>query len=61
MILYIHERRGGVLRKVIDMRIEVVANKGNEVVYKKFDNEMNALIFEWELKMSGYNTKVVRN
>lgn len=47
--------------EVTDMRIEIVANKGTDTIYFKTLNEVEALIKEWELRMSGYTTKVVRN
>lgn len=45
------------------MRIEVLARKENETVtvYRNFDNEVSATIFEWEMRMQGYKTKVVDN
>lgn len=43
------------------MRIEIIARKENETVYRKFDNEVFATIFEWEMRMKGYKTKVVCN
>lgn len=45
------------------MRIEVLARKENETVtvYRKFDNEVSATIFEWEMRMLGYKTKAVKN
>lgn len=43
-------------------RFEVVANKGTDVVYKNCrDNEMNAILFDWELRMRGYESKIVKN
>ena len=49
--------------KVKDMRIEVLARKENETVtvYRKFDNEVSATIFEWEMRMNGYKTRVIVN
>ena len=45
------------------MRIEVLARKENETVtvYRKFDNEVSATIFEWKMRMKGYKTRVVVN
>lgn len=43
------------------MRYEVVANKGNDVVYIKSYNEIEITIKEWELRLSGYKTKVIIN
>ena len=45
------------------MTIEILARKENETftVYRKFDNELSATIFEWEMRMKGYKTKVVCN
>ena len=40
-------------------RFEIVAHKGSDVVYRKTFNEVEATIIEWELKKSGYETKVV--
>ena len=49
--------------EVKDMRIEVLARKENETatVYRKFYNEVSATIFEWEMRMKGYKTRVVVN
>lgn len=43
------------------MRYELIANKGNDVVYKKTYNLVEAQIIEWELRMTGYKTKIVIN
>ena len=43
------------------MRYEIVANKGNDVVYIKTYNEIEATIKEWELRLSGYTTKLIIN
>ena len=45
------------------MRIEVLARKENETftVYRKFYNEVSATIFEWEMRMKGYKTRMVVN
>lgn len=43
-------------------RFEIVANKGNDTVYKNCkDNEVEAILIDWELRMKGYNTKIVKN
>ena len=42
-------------------RFEVVANKGKDIFYRNCkDNEMDAILIEWELRMKGYNTKLVK-
>ena len=45
------------------MRIDVLARKENETVtiYKVFYNVIDAMIFEWEIRMQGYITRVVTN
>ena len=45
------------------MRIEVLARKENETVtvYKVFNNELDAVFYDWEMRMQGYKTKVVKN
>ena len=45
------------------MRIDVLARKENETttIYKVFDNVMDAMFFEWEMRMKGYKTRVVVN
>lgn len=45
------------------MRIDVLARKENETttIYKVFDNVMDAVFFEWEMRMQGYKTRVVTN
>lgn len=45
------------------MRIEVLARKENETttIYKVFNNVMDAMFFEWEMRMGGYKTRVVGN
>ena len=45
------------------MRIDVLARKENETttIYKVFDNVIDAMIFEWEIRMKGYITRVVTN
>jgi len=43
------------------MRYEIVANKGNDVVYIKTFNEIEATIKEWELRLRGYKTKLIIN
>lgn len=43
------------------MRIEIVANKEKDTVYIKTYNEIEAQIKEWELRMNGYTTKVIKN
>lgn len=40
-------------------RYEVVASKGKQVIYKKSFNPVEAQITEWDLKMSGYKTRLV--
>lgn len=44
------------------MRIEVLARKENETVtvYRKFNNEMDALFYDWEMRMKGYNTRIIK-
>lgn len=42
------------------MRFDIVANKGKDVVYKTTYSEVEAIIIEWELRMSGYKTRVVK-
>lgn len=39
-------------------RYEITAHKGNDLVYKKTFNKVEAVITEWELRMSGYKTKM---
>ena len=53
-------RKGVEVRK---MRIDVLARKENETVtiYKVFYNVIDAMIFEWEIRMQGYITRVVTN
>lgn len=42
-------------------RFEVVANKGNDVIYKNCkENEMMAVLLDWELRMKGYESKIVK-
>lgn len=41
------------------MRYEITAHKDKDVVYKKFSSETEARIAEWELRMSGYKTKII--
>ena len=45
------------------MRIDVLARKENETttIYKVFYNVMDAMFFEWEMRMKSYKTKVVCN
>lgn len=44
------------------MRIDILARKENETtIYKVFDNVMDAMFFEWEMRMQGYKTKGVTN
>ena len=43
-------------------RFEVVANKGTDVIYKNCkDNEMEAVLIDWELRMKGYKAMIVKN
>jgi len=42
-------------------RFEVVAHKGNDVVYKNFrEDELSAVLLDWELRMKGYESKIVK-
>lgn len=45
------------------MRIDILARKENETttIYKVFNNELDAMLFDWEMRMQGYKTKVVKN
>ena len=45
-----------------DMRIEVLARKENETttIYRKFDNELDAMMFDWEMRMQGYTTRIIK-
>ena len=45
------------------MRIDVLARKENETttIYKVFNNVMDGMFFEWEMRMKGYKTRVVAN
>ena len=45
------------------MRIDVLARKENETttIYKVFNNVMDAMFFEWEMRMKNYKTRVVVN
>ena len=45
------------------MRIDVLARKDNETItiHRVFNNELDAMFFEWEMRMRGYKTKVVCN
>lgn len=46
------------------MRYEITAyNKNNkkDIVYIKTNSQVEATIREWELRMSGYNTKIIIN
>ena len=44
-------------------RIDILARKENETttIYRVFTNEVDAMLFDWEMRMKGYKTKVVRN
>ena len=43
-------------------RFEIVGNKGNDVIYKNCkENEIEARLIDWELRMKGYETKLVIN
>ena len=42
-------------------RIEIIASKGKDVVYKKTFNPIEAQIIDWELRMQGYKTRIVVN
>ena len=45
------------------MRFDILARKKNETttIHKVFNNEMDAMFFEWEMRMRGYKTRVVKN
>ena len=55
--------RDGKSRRGKGMIIEVLARKEKDTVtvYRKFDNEVYATIFEWEMRMQGYKTRVITN
>ena len=44
------------------MRIEVLARKENETttIYIEFDNEIDAMMFDWEMRMQGYTTRIIK-
>ena len=45
------------------MRIDVLARKDNETttIHRVFINELSAMFFDWEMRMNGYKTKVIKN
>ena len=45
------------------MRIEVLARKENETttIYRVFNNTMDVMFFDWEMRMQGYKTRVIVN
>lgn len=42
-------------------RIDILARKENETttIHRVFTNELDAILFDWEMRMKGYKTKVV--
>ena len=43
-------------------RFEVIAHKGFDTIYKDCkDKEVEAIILDWELRMKGYESKIVKN
>lgn len=45
------------------MRVDILARKENETttILRVFHNELDALFFDWEMRMKGYKTRVVIN
>lgn len=45
------------------MRADIIAWKENETtaILRVFHNELDALFFDWEMRMKGYKTRVVIN
>ena len=39
-------------------KIIVIVNKENEVAHKIFDNILDAVIYDWELRMQGYKSRI---
>ena len=41
-------------------RFEIVAHKGQDVIYKNcHEDELTAVLCDWELRMKGYESKIV--
>ena len=45
------------------MRFDIIAYnaKTGHTVYKVFYNELDAVLYDWEMRMIGYTTKVCKN
>ena len=45
------------------MRVDILARKDNETttIHRVFTNELDAMFFEWEMRMHGYKTRMITN